>query len=239
MQFNNTLLRGKLIKRYKRFLSDHLLDTGEIVTAHCPNPGAMLGLTTPESEVWLSPANNPNRKLKYTWELIRISKGPKGLVGINTNNPNRVVAEALVNKTISELREYSSFRPEVPYGTNSRIDFLLTKIDKPPCYLEVKNVHLLRKPACAEFPDSVTSRGTKHLRELTEVVKAGSRAIMLYLVQREDCEYFSIANDIDSVYASAFNEARASGVETICYDCKLNNYEIILSRSLPIEYPKK
>ncbi len=237
MQFTNELIRGTLIKRYKRFLSDHRLENAEVVTAHCPNPGAMLGLTMPESEVWLSPATNPNRKLKYTWELIRISRGSQGLVGINTNHPNRIVAEALNKKTISELKEYGSFRPEVPYGKNSRIDFLLEARDSSPCFVEVKNVHLLRKPACAEFPDSVTARGTKHLRELTEVVKAGGRAVMLYVVQREDCKYFRIADDIDPVYASAFIEAKESGVEAICYDCKLSTQEIILSRSLPIKYP--
>ncbi len=230
MRFPDPLLRGRLIRRYKRFLSDHELDGGEMVTAHCANPGSMLGLDEPGAEVWLSPARNPDRKLRYSWELLRVGDA---LVGINTAHPNAIAAEAIEDGSIAELTGYDSLRREVKYGRNSRIDILLEGAGRPPCYVEVKNVHL-KRGARAEFPDSVTARGAKHLVEMSDMVAAGNRAVMLYLVQREDCDGFAIAGDIDPGYAAALARARAVGVDAICYSCKLSTEAIILDAALPL-----
>lgn len=239
MQFTTPLIRGRLIRRYKRFLSDIEIQdsTGKAreITAHCPNPGAMLGLAAPDSEVWLSPANNPKRKLQYTWELTRVGDH---LVGINTGLPNALVGEALAAGTIAELAGYDSTRREVRYGENSRIDFLLESEGRRPCYVEIKNVHLKRDPTpdsgLAEFPDSVTARGAKHLRELANVVAGGGRAVMLYIVQRGDCDRFALAADIDPAYAAAFANARQQGVEAICYACEVARESIVVANPLPI-----
>jgi sugar fermentation stimulation protein A len=237
MQFPDPLLRGTLIKRYKRFLSDHHLEDGSTVTAHCANPGAMLGLTEAGAETWLSPARNPERKLRYTWELIRVAPGGRGLVGINTSLPNGIVEEAIAAGRVSELSGYADIRREVKYGKNSRIDLLLERDGAPPCYVEVKNVHLRRQANLAEFPDSVTTRGTKHLRELATVAEAGGRAVMFYLVQRGDCESFTLAGDIDPDYAADFEASGKSGVEAFCYDCHLDQQEIRVAQRLPIVLP--
>ncbi len=239
MLFPDPLLRGTLIKRYKRFLVDVTLDDGadpdSLVTAHCPNPGSMMGLSAPGSEVWLSPARNPERKLAYTWELLRFDGR---LVGINTAHPNNLVEEAVHNAEIPELGGYQSVRREVRYGKNSRIDLLLEGDGRPDCYVEVKNVHLKRDATgdrgAAEFPDSVTKRGTKHLVELSDMVAAGNRAIMVYVVQREDCDRFTLADDIDPAYAEAFAAARSAGVEAICYTCKISLDGIHIAAPLPI-----
>lgn len=223
-------LRATLVSRYKRFLSDHTLEDGRVVTAHCPNPGRMLGLTTPGAETWLSPATSPARKLRYTWQLI---EDGAGLVGINTMLPNKLAEEAIEAGKITELAGYATLKREVRYGTNSRIDLLLSGDDRRPCYVEIKNVHL-RRNSRAEFPDSVTARGAKHLRELADQVKAGDRAVMLYIVQRTDCEGFSLAGDIDPAYAAAFDQARQQGVEAICYACDITNRSIVVSNRLQI-----
>jgi sugar fermentation stimulation protein A len=228
MRFPDPLIPGRLVRRYKRFLSDIELDTGEVVTAHCANPGSMLGLDTPGAEVWLSPARNPARKLRYSWELLLVDGG---LVGINTSHPNGIVAEAVSAGRIPELAGYDGFRREVKYGRNSRIDLLLEGGGRPPCYVEVKNVHL-KRGALAEFPDSVTARGAKHLAEMSDMVAQGCRAVMVYLVQRADCEGFAIAGDIDPAYAAALVEARTAGVEAICYCCKLSTEAITLDSAL-------
>lgn len=236
MKFPDPLIRGTLIKRYKRFLADVTLDDGTQVTAHCANSGSMLSVNTPGSEVWLSPARNPNRKLRYTWELIRVDEA---LVGINTQHPNTLVAEAIEQGTIPELSGYGSLRREVKYGQNSRIDVLLEDTEKPACYVEVKNVTLKRDPGpggLAEFPDAVTSRGAKHLTELAEMVAAGHRAVMVYLVQRPDCGSFRLAEDIDPEYARAFTKARAAGVEALCYTCRVDPVEIWVAGSMPLEF---
>jgi len=234
MKFAAPLIRATLIKRYKRFLSDHLLADGTEVTAHVANTGAMLGLHEPGMETWLSPANDPKRKLKFTWELVRAAKGKNGLVGINTQHPNNLAAEAIADGTVSELAGYPTIRREVRYGSRkSRIDLLLEADDRPPCYVEVKNVHL-RRSGPAEFPDSVTARGAKHLLELKDMVQEGARAVMLYTVQRADCDAFRLADDIDPDYAAAFADARAGGVEALCYSCKLDETGIWLDRALPI-----
>lgn len=235
MFFSGPLEKGVLIKRYKRFLADVKLDSGDTITAHCANPGSMMGLADPGTTVWLSKSDNPKRKLAYSWELLELARnGQTATIGINTSHPNTVVSEAIENGAVSELTGYGSLRREVRYGRNSRIDILLEDDSKPPCYVEIKNVHLLREGAKAEFPDSVTARGAKHLEELADMVADGARAVMFYLVQRDDTESFSLARDIDPHYAETFDRARARGVEAICYDCRLTNREIVLNRRIPI-----
>lgn len=234
MQFPDPLLRGRLIRRYKRFLADIELDSGETVTAHCANPGSMMGLAEPGLEAWLSPARNPARKLRYSWEMVAT---PEGLVGINTALPNKLVEEAISAGRIPELMGYADMRREVPYGKNSRIDLLLTGGNGPTCHVEVKSVTLRRRATddggLAEFPDSVTARGTKHLVELTDIVRNGGRAAMLFLVQRQDCTRFAIAEDIDPAYGAALGQARKAGVEMLCYTCTLSPYAIEVSKALP------
>jgi sugar fermentation stimulation protein A len=234
MRFPDPLLRGRLVRRYKRFLADVEAlegpDRGTVVTAHCANPGAMLGLAEPGSEVWLSPARNPARKLRYSWELVRVDGH---LVGINTSHPNAIVAAAVAAGWVAPLAGYPSLRREVRYGRNSRIDLLLEAPERPPCYVEVKNVHLKRGSA-AEFPDAVTARGAKHMAELAAMVAAGCRAVVFYLVQRGDCDHFSIAADIDPGYAVAHGAARAGGVEALCYCCNVSQETIELDRALPL-----
>ncbi len=230
MRFPEPLKRAELIRRYKRFLADVRLVDGREITAHVANPGGMIGLADPGLEVWLSPARNPARKLRWSWELARIDGK---LVGVNTAWPNAIVAEAIEAGRIGELTGYQSLRREVKYGQNSRIDVLLEAPDRVPCYVEIKNVHLKRDRG-AEFPDAVTARGTKHLRELASMVEAGRRAVMVYLVQREDCADFRVAGDIDPTYNSAFAEALDNGVEALCYACRLTTDGIDLAAPLPI-----
>jgi len=233
MQFPDPLIPGTLVRRYKRFMADVVLETGETVTAHCANSGSMLSVDTPGSEVWLSPARNPDRKLRYTWELIRIGGA---LVGINTQHPNALVAEAVREGTIAELGGYESIRREVKYGRNSRIDLLLESPDRAPCYVEVKNVTMKRGTATddpVEFPDAVTGRGTKHLAELADMVAEGARAVMVYLAQREDSSRFAIASDIDPAYQRALDDATSRGVEILCYGCRMSTTEIRVGTPLP------
>ncbi len=234
MQFPDPLIRGTLIRRYKRFMADVALTDGTTVTAHCANSGSMLSVKAPGSEVWLSPARNPDRKLRYTWELIRVGGH---LVGINTGHPNRLVAEAVTDGTIAELAGYGGLRREVRYGRNSRIDLLLEEPDRPPCFVEVKNVTLRRDgdaDGTAEFPDAVTERGAKHLKELADMAGQGARAVMVYLVQRPDCARFAVAADIDPAYAAALETARAAGVETLCYGCRVSETEIRVADPIPL-----
>ena len=235
MKFSEPLIKGKLIRRYKRFLSDIELN-GETVVAHCANPGAMTGLNSPGSEVWLSANRNPKAKLNWRWELIRVGDN---LVGINTSHPNGILTEAIKAGQIETLNGYDNLRREVKYGQNSRIDVLLEHNERPPCYVEIKNVHLKRdlpgRKNAAEFPDSVTKRGTKHLVEMSNMVREGARAVMVYLVQRSDCDHFRVAEDVDPVYAETLAQARASGVEVICYDCDISVFEISVSRRLPLQ----
>ncbi len=231
MKFPDPLIKGTLVKRYKRFLSDIVLESGEEITAHCANSGTMLSVNDPGSEVWVSPARNPDRKLKFTWELIRVGKS---LVGINTALPNKIVQEAIEAGTVPELQGYATLRREVKYGKNSRIDILLEDAAKPPCYVEIKNV-TMRRDKVAEFPDAVTARGTKHLGELADQVKVGSRAVMFYLIQREDCETFTLADDIDPAYAEALAVARKAGVEVLAYKCSLTPEEIKVVAPIGLE----
>jgi sugar fermentation stimulation protein A len=231
MKFSHPLVPARLLRRYKRFLADVELADGRTVTVHCPNPGAMLGLDMAGSEIWLSPAASPGRKLPYTWELVRVGAG---LVGINTGHPNMLAEEAIRHDCIAELTGYERWRREVNYGVNSRIDLLGERDGSSACYVEVKNVHLKRSDA-AEFPDCVTARGAKHLRELTAMVAAGHRAVMLYIVQRADCRRFSIAADIDPAYAAALQQAMRAGVEAICYSCRIDIAGISVAEPLPVE----
>ena len=233
MRFPLPLRQATLIARYKRFLSDHRFEDGSTVTAHVANPGAMTGLIDAGFETWLSPAANPKRKLPFSWEMVRVGHG---LVGVNASRPNGLAEEAIEAGAIPPLAGYETLRREVAYGERSRVDFLLESPDRPPCYVEVKNVHLKRGPA-AEFPDSVTARGTKHLRELAAVAESGGRAVMLYVVQREDCDSFTLAADIDPAYAAAFAEARTAGVEALAYACRLSPDAIVVHRPLPIVDP--
>ncbi len=235
MKFANPLLPGTLIQRYKRFLADVRLDDGATVTATCPNTGSMMGLTTPGSKVWLSESDSPTRKYRHTWELIEAVAGKSTtLVGINTNHPNGLVADAISNGTIAELGGYPTLRREVKYGANSRIDCLLEGGPKGCCYVEVKNVHLMRKPGLAEFPDSKTERGVKHLEELRNMVREGHRAVMVFLIQRGDAKTFDVARDIDPAYGAAFAKALAGGVEMFSYRCKLSPKEIKIDKRVEI-----
>lgn len=227
MLFPSPLLRGRLVQRYKRFLADVVLDTGETVTATCPNTGSMKGLTEPGSIVWLSTSDSKTRKYKHTWEMIEndLGAGPV-LVGINTGHPNKILTEAIEAGMIAPLAGYASLKREQKYGKNSRIDILLQDEAKGTAYVEIKNVHLMRKAGLAEFPDSVTERGAKHLGELAEMVAAGHRAVMVFLVQRGDATRVSLARDIDKVYGAAFDAAIAAGVEAIAVRCRLSQTEI-------------
>jgi len=243
MKFPDPLLRGKLIKRYKRFMADVELqdapNKGRIVTAHCANSGSMLSVNEPGAEVWLSPARNPDRKLKFTFEMIKIGRT---LVGINTALPNAIVAEAIEAGKIPELTGYETLRREVKYGVNSRIDMLLenaTGDESEKCYVEVKNVTMKRdlaKKAPVEFPDGVTARGAKHLVELSGMVGDGHRAVMFYLVQRHDAPSFTIAADIDPVYAQALEKARKAGVEVLCYGAKLSKTGITVQAPISLAF---
>ncbi len=230
------LVPGRLVRRYKRFLADIVLDTGEAITAHCANPGSMLGLAGEGNRVFLHRSDAPHRKLPWSWVLVEADFGWKGLqlVGIDTSLPNRLVEEALRAGAIPELAGYESLRREVKYGVNSRVDILLESAGRPPCYVEVKNVHLMRRPGLAEFPDSVTARGAKHLAELGATAEAGARAVMLFVIQME-AERFSLAADIDPAYARAFGLARRRGVEALAYVCAVTEREIVVAGRVPIE----
>jgi sugar fermentation stimulation protein A len=235
MRLPGPLLRGNLIARYKRFLADVQLTDGRLVTASCPNTGSMLGLAVPGATVFLSESTSATRKYRYTWELVEadLGAGPT-LVGINTSHPNRLVAEALEARRIAPLAAYPAFRREVRYGSNSRIDLLLACPKRGLCYVEVKNVHLSRRPGLAEFPDSVTARGAKHLVELTAMVAAGHRAVMVFLIQRADAGRLALADDIDPNYARAFVAARTAGVEAVALRCRVGLEEISIDRPVPI-----
>jgi sugar fermentation stimulation protein A len=224
MRFAAPLIPATLVRRYKRFLADVVLPAGETVTAHCANPGSMIGLLTPGARVWLSKSANPKRKLAYSWELIETDFGGGfELVGINTSNPNALAAEALAARLIPELDGYGSVRREVRYGRNSRVDFLLEEPGRPPCYLEIKNVHMMRQPGLAEFPDAVTARGAKHLAELAAMAGAGARAVTLFLVQIGSSERFALARDIDPAYGRALDEARRAGVAVLVRRCRITH----------------
>jgi sugar fermentation stimulation protein A len=230
MDFPQPLVRGALVQRYKRFFADVVLPDGTPITAHCPNPGAMLGLNTPGLPCWISRSDDPKRKLAHTLELVEVDGG---LVGINTMHPNRLVAEALAADAIPELTGYTSHRREVRYGTNSRVDFLLEAPDRPRAWLEVKNCHLSRTRGLAEFPDCVAARSSKHLRELEAMVAEGERAVALFVVQRTDCDAFTACHELDPAFARGLDQAANAGVEVLVYACDLSVAAVRIARRIP------
>jgi len=235
MRFPLPLVPATLLRRYKRFLADVVLDDGREVTAHVANSGAMLGLNTPGARVWLAPKTGPAHKLPFGWELVEADFGSGAeLVGVNTMHPNALVADAIRAGQVDALAGYPSLRREVKYGVNSRIDLLLEAEGRPPCYVEVKNVHLMRSPGSAEFPDCVTARGAKHLVELAAQVAAGHRAVMVYLSQIASAREISLARDLDPAYGRAFDLARAAGVEAIGLVCRIDVEGIAVAGEIPM-----
>ena len=226
MKFTNSLIKGKLLKRYKRFFADIKVNN-KIITAHCPNTGSMQGLLDEGNEVLVTEHNDPKRKLKFTLEII---KAKKRYVGVNTHRANKIVNHGLENKLISEFKTIKNIKPEFKFSDDTRFDFLCDSN-----LIEVKNVTLFRENDIAEFPDAVTSRGTKHLNELCVAKNKGYQSYILYLIQRENCDSFKIAKDIDEKYKIAFNKASKNGVKILCYDCKLNNEEIKLNKQIKYE----
>lgn len=236
MRLDPPLEQGILLGRYKRFLADVRLPGGETLTVHCPNTGSMKHCVVPGSPCWFSRSDNPNRKLPGTLEITTTSAGH--LAGVNTARPNPLAREAIVNGVIGELGGYDEIRAEVRYGDeNSRIDFVLSAPDRADCYLEVKNVTLEAGAGLVTFPDAVTARGAKHLRELTAMVSAGHRAVLLFCVQHSGAERAGPADDIDPAYGRALREAMAAGVEVLAYGCELNPQEISITRRLPFAAP--
>ncbi len=233
MRFQTPLEPARLIRRYKRFLADITLEgSGAEVTAHCANPGSMMGLADPGMRIWVEPNDDPKKKLKYGWRLVDHENGH--FTGVDTSLPNRALKAAMMGQDIPELAAYETVRPEQKYGENSRIDFLLQQAGLPDAYVEVKSVTLSRQPGLAEFPDSVTARGTKHLNELAAMAQAGHRAVLFYLVQRTDCQTVTVAGDIDPTYGAAFEAARSAGVEMMAYDTCLSPTDIMVGKRLEI-----
>ncbi|KRA74673.1 XRE family transcriptional regulator [Caulobacter sp. Root656] len=240
------MARGVIVQRYKRFFVDMVLDDGRTITAHCPNPGAMLGVKDPGQGAWVSFSDDPKRKLPWTLQLVEANGG---LVGVNTMLPNKLVAEALAAGAIPELAGYATVRPEVKYAEASRVDFLLTGPDRPPCWLEVntcqpfynappklwlevKNCHFSRSKGLAEFPDCVAARSTRHLFDLSSMVAQGDRAAVLFVVQRDDCEEFKAAEDIDPAFARGLAAAHEAGVQVLVYACDLSTDGVRISRRI-------
>ena len=235
MKFPSPLIPATLRRRYKRFLSDVTFEDGTTVTAHCPNSGSMLGLSDPGLKVWVSHSASKTRKHAHTLELIELPDG--NLAGINTGRPNTIVAEGIEADRITPLSGYPALRREVRYGKNSRIDIFLQSDGRPDCYVEVKNVHLVREDGLAEFPDSVTSRGAKHLVELGDMVEEGHRAVMVFLIHRTGTDRFGFAADIDPAYAAAYKTARQRGVEAIALSANITPEEVVIGGELPIIEP--
>ena len=229
MNFENKLISGVFIKRYKRFFVDIKFNS-QIITAHCPNTGSMYGLLKNGNKVWISKSNNPNRKLEYTLEIIQ-DKSSK--VGVNTHFTNKIVMHGLKNNLIKEFKNISEIKPEIKFGKNTRFDFLVSD-KKNKIFIEVKSVTLSRKKGVAEFPDSVTSRGLKHINELVKAGRKNYKIFILYLIQRDDCETFTIAKDIDPNYAMALNKAIKSNLNIICYDCKFSSKGIKVNKQIKI-----
>ena len=230
MKFKERLLQGTLIKRYKRFFVD-IKYKNKTITGHCPNTGSMMGLLNKGNKIWFSRSDNLSRKLKYTLEIIEVGKK---MIGINTLLTNKIVFEALSQKRIKNFVKFNNIKPEVKFSDKTRFDFLISD-NKEKCFLEVKNVTLSRKDEIAEFPDAITSRWAKHLKELIIAKQRGFESYILYLIQREDCKSFRIAKDIDEDYKIAFDKALKKGVKIICYDCKISSEEIRLNNRINYE----
>ena len=231
MRFQTPLVPATLSRRYKRFLADAVLEDGTEVTAHCANPGSMMGLADPGSRIWLEPNDDPKKKLKFGWRLVEHTSGH--FTGVDTSVPNRALKEAFLAKEIPEFASYGTVRSEVKYGQNSRIDFFMQDPARADHYVEVKSVTLSRQKGLAEFPDSVTARGTKHLVELAEMRAQGFAATMFYLVQRTDAERVTLASDIDPKYCAAFQTARAAGVQVVAYRCDISPSGITIGPKVP------
>ena len=229
MEFTKSLIKGKLIKRYKRFFADIKLDK-EIVIAHCPNTGSMKGLLDEGNEVFISKNDNPKRKLKYTLEIIKVKKK---LVGVNTHFANKIAYHGLLNNLVKEVSNSDNIKPEVFFNKETRFDFLIEK-NKQKIFVEVKNVTLFRDDKIAEFPDAVTLRGSKHLKALIEAIKKGYKSYLLFLVQIQDVESFKIAKDIDKEYYKNYLLAKKAGVIFLAYRCKINSKEIEIEQKLKI-----
>ena len=225
MKFTSTLIKGKLIKRYKRFFADIKVNN-QIITAHCPNTGSMMGLTDEGNEVWVTKNDNPNRKLKYTLEIIKVNKS---MIGVNTHRANRIVEHGLKNQLINEFKKIKLIKPEFKFSKDTRFDFLCDKK-----IIEVKNVTLMRKNKIAEFPDAVTSRGTKHLIKLVESMKKKFDPYVLFLTQIQGIEYFRIAKDIDYNYYENYLLAKKAGVNFLAYRCDLSSKEIKIEKKIKI-----
>lgn len=238
MRFPAPLVEGRLLRRYKRFLADVRLPGGEEITAHCANPGAMLGLLAPQARVFLSESDNPARKLRYSWEVVEadFGRGPE-YVGVSTALPNTLVGTALRAGFFHEFEGWPQVRREVKYGAASRVDFLLEGEGRPPVYVEVKNVHLMREAGLAEFPDCATARGAKHMRELADMARAGSRACVVFLIQMK-ADRFKLARDLDPAYARAFDDALAAGVEVIALSCDVSPEGIAIARRVPLVHSR-
>ncbi|MFT7593230.1 MAG: sugar fermentation stimulation protein A [Paracoccaceae bacterium] len=234
MRFQTPLVPARLIRRYKRFLADCRLEDGQEITAHCANPGSMMGLAEPDMKIWLEPNDDPKKKLRYGWRLVDHENGH--FTGVDTSVPNRALKAALEARQVPGLNQFDTLRAEVPYGENSRVDFLLSDA-KGQIWVEVKSVTLSRQPGLAEFPDSVTKRGTKHMQELARMVGQGDRAVILYLVQRTDCDRVSIAGDIDPTYAEAVRLAVAAGVQVLALDCHIDPTGVQPGKALPFNAP--
>ena len=232
MKFITPLVPGILIARYKRFLFDAQLADGRVITGSCPNTGSMQGLTAPGSRIWMSEHDSPTRKYRHMLEIV---EADGTLVGINTGLPNRLAEEAIRAGLVPGLGAYPTVERERKYGRNSRIDLLLSGNGLPLAYVEVKNVHFIRRPGLAEFPDTVTERGAKHLEELGDMAEAGHRAVMLYLVQREDCLRFALSGDLDPRYAAAYARARSRGVEAFAVRCRVSPLEIAPIEAIPMD----
>jgi len=229
MKFTKTLIKGKLIKRYKRFFADIMLDK-EIVTAHCPNTGSMKGLLDEGNEVFISKSDNPKRKLKYTLEIIKVNKN---LVGVNTHFANKIAYHGLTNNLVKEVSNCDNIKPEVYFDKETRFDFLIEK-NKQKIFVEVKNVTLLRNKKIAEFPDAITSRGSKHLKTLITAINKGYKSYLLFLVQMQGVEKFKIAQDIDKEYYKNYLLAKKAGVKFLAYRCKINHKEIKIEKRIKI-----
>ncbi len=235
MHFSTPLLEARLLRRYQRFLADVETADGRVITAHCPNTGSMQGCKEPGSRVWLSPASNPARKLAWTWELVETAPGM--IVGVHTGRSNALVREAIELGRVPELAGYAAIRPEVKYGEGSRIDLLLSGTGRPDCYVEVKNVTAAVEGRIGYFPDAVTTRGARHLREMSAMVAAGHRAVLVFCVQREDVDAVRPADHIDPDYGLTLRAALAAGVEVLALGARIDLQGIELVRRLRVEVP--
>jgi len=237
MRFQTPLEPARLIRRYKRFLADIRLEAdGREVVAHCPNPGSMAGLAEPCTRIWVEPNDDPRKKLKYAWRLVDHGNGH--FTGVDTALPNRALKAALTARAVPGLDAYGTVLPERKYGARSRVDFLLQEAGLPDAYVEVKSVTLSRWQGVAEFPDSITARGRRHLEELAGMARNGHRAVMLFLVQRTDCAAVTLAADIDPAYAAAFSAADAAGLEVICLGCRIDPRAIDVAGPLAFLAPR-